>query len=171
MYATHPIFFTATIKDWILLLRNDKYKMIVIDSLSFLVKQKRIKVYGFVIMPNHIHLIWQIREGHTKQNVQRDFLKFTAQQIRFDLIEKYPMVLKKFEVNLRDRKYQFWQNRPLSVELYSENVLEQKLDYIHNNPIQERWNLCTYPEKYEYSSAEFYYCNTTKWDFLSHYKD
>ena len=71
----HPLyFFTATIKDWISLLKDDKYKDIIINSLRFLVNNKRVNIYCFVIMPNHIHLIWQIKEGHKKENVQRDFL-------------------------------------------------------------------------------------------------
>ena len=48
-------FFTATNLWWKKLLQPDKYKQIIIDSLKFLVENKRVKVYGFVIMPNHIH--------------------------------------------------------------------------------------------------------------------
>ncbi|MDR6563262.1 MULTISPECIES: hypothetical protein [unclassified Arcicella] len=48
-------FFTATILSWKPLLKPDKYKQIIIDSLKFLVENHRVKVYGFVIMPNHIH--------------------------------------------------------------------------------------------------------------------
>lgn len=54
---------------------------IIIDSLSYLTNAERVKVYPFVIMDNHFHLIWQIVGDHTKEDVQRDFLKFTGQQI------------------------------------------------------------------------------------------
>jgi len=83
----YPQFFTATILEWKPLVKQDKYKDIIIDSLSFLVQQNRVKVYSFVIMPNHIHLIWQIQPGHKRENVQRNFLKYTAQKIKFDLSE------------------------------------------------------------------------------------
>lgn len=83
----YPQFFTATILEWKHLLKQDNYKDIIIGSLKFLVKEKRVKVYGFVIMPNHIHIIWQIQVGHKRENVQRDFLKFTSQTIKYDLIE------------------------------------------------------------------------------------
>jgi REP element-mobilizing transposase RayT len=43
-------------------------------------------VYGFVIMPNHMHIIWQIAEGYKRENAQRDFLKYTAQKIKQDLL-------------------------------------------------------------------------------------
>ena len=51
--------------------------------------------------------------------------------------------LLKFEVNDSDRTYQFWERNPLSVEIYSKEIAEQKLRYIHNNPRQEKWNLAS----------------------------
>jgi putative transposase len=120
-------FFTATNLWWKKLLQPDKYKQVIIDSLKFLVENERVKVYGFVIMPNHIHIIWKINENHKLEDVQRDFLKFTAQVIKSDLAENHPNVLKIFEVNLKDRKYQFWERNPLSVDLYSREVVSQKL--------------------------------------------
>ena len=113
------------------------------DSLAFLVENNRMKVYGFVIMrntaqPNHIHVVWKINENHRREDVQRDFLKFTAQPIKQDLEENHPAVLPYFEVNLKDRKYQFWERNPLSVDLYSRRIVHQKLVYIHNNPLQDK---------------------------------
>ncbi len=81
----HPQYFTATILDWQHLLKPDKYKNIIIQSLQFLVKEKRIELNAFAIMSNHIHLIWQMQQGYTKDNVQRDFLKYTSQTIIRDL--------------------------------------------------------------------------------------
>ena len=83
----HPQFFTATILEWKRLLQPVKYKHIIIESLSYLVKNKRIILFGFVIMDNHIHLVWQMNTGMKRENIQRDFLKFTAQQIKFDLLQ------------------------------------------------------------------------------------
>ena len=54
-----PQFYTATILEWKPLLKEDKYKDVLIESLRFLVSEKRITLYAFVIMSNHIHLIWQ----------------------------------------------------------------------------------------------------------------
>ncbi|WP_369426430.1 hypothetical protein [Pontibacter anaerobius] len=56
----HIAFFTATILEWKHLLKPDKYKQIIVDSLGYLVEQKRVKVYAFVIMPNHLHLLWKM---------------------------------------------------------------------------------------------------------------
>ena len=118
----YPQFFTATILEWKHLLENDKYKDIIVDSLRFLVEEKRILVYAFVIMPNHLHTIWQIQAGHLRKNVQRDFLKFTAQNIKYDLRDNNRDLLREFEVNARDRQHQFWERNPLSVDIYSRKV-------------------------------------------------
>ncbi len=167
----HVQFFTATILKWIPVLKRDDYKQVIVDSLKFLVAQERCEVYAFVIMPNHIHLIWQINQHHKRSDVQRDFLKFTGQQIRFRLKDYNPKLLSKFEVSLKDRKYQFWQRNALSVDLLSREMIEQKLDYIHANPVTRNWNLVDDFIKYHYSSASFYEDNTTEFTFLKHYME
>ena len=58
------LFFTATILDWKPLLKPDDHKKIIMDSLKFLTLNKRIFLYGFVIMPNHIHLLWRMQENN-----------------------------------------------------------------------------------------------------------
>ncbi|NVJ45491.1 MAG: transposase [Cytophagia bacterium] len=169
---THYIqFFTATIYKWIPVLFDNKLKDIITDSLAYLVKEKRCRVYGFVIMPNHLHLLWKINDNHRAQDVQRDFLKYTAQQIRFILNDSNSELLSKFEVNLKDRKYQFWQRNSLSTDLWSRKTVEQKLDYIHFNPVSGKWNLSEDFSKYYHSSASFYEDDTNRFPFLSHYME
>ncbi|WP_205500402.1 transposase [Rufibacter psychrotolerans] len=165
----HISFFTATILEWKHLLKPEKYKNIILDSLQFLVTQKRVKVYGFVIMPNHLHLLWKMEEPHLRENVQRDFLKFTGQQLKFNLAQNHPAVLERFRVNAKDRQYQIWERNPLSVYCYSVAMTEQKLEYIHQNPVQEKWKLAETPEDYYYSSARFYRVNKDDFGFLTHY--
>ena len=167
----YPQFFTATVLEWKHLLKEDKYKDIIIESLRFLVTEKRVIIYAFVIMPNHLHLIWQIQGGYKREDVQRDFLKFTAQKIKYDLKENNVELLKKFEVNAKDRQYQFWERNPLSIDIYSQKVFMEKLNYIHHNPVQEKWNLCKYAEDYEYSTAMFYKYGKDNWGFLTHIVD
>jgi putative transposase len=128
-------FFTATILEWKQLLKPDKYKEIITGSLAYLVEHQRIKVYAFIIMSNHLYLIWQVQAGNTLPDVQRDFLKYTAQQIKSDLSIHHPLVLERFKVKAKDRQYQFWEHNLLSVDLYTHEVFLQKLEYIHWNPI------------------------------------
>jgi putative transposase len=107
-------------------------------------------------MPNHLHLIWNICEGNKLQDVQRDFLKFTAQQIKFYLQENNQEILNKLLVNEKDRKYQIWERNPKNIEIENELIFAQKLEYMHNNPLQEKWKLCTSPIEFKFSSAKFY---------------
>lgn len=165
----YPQFFTVTCLEWKKLLQADKYKDIVAESLRFLVKEERIILYGFVIMSNHLHLVWQMRAGHKRPDVQRDFLKFTAQQIKAELKQHHPAVLEQFLVKAADRRYQFWERNPLSVDLWTEKVLLQKLIYLHQNPV--RAGLCQWPEQYRYSSASFYHTGVDNWGFLTHLRD
>ena len=61
--------------------------------------------------------------------------------------------LQAYEVNAVDSKYNFWQRDALNIELFTSGVLNQKINYIHNNPV--RASFCKWPEEYHYSSALF----------------
>jgi len=100
-----------------------------------LVEDKRIKLYAFVMMKDHIHLIGQMQPLIHPQHVQSDFHKYTAQRIKHDLQKNHPELLAHFESDANDRSYQFWKRRALSVELSTNKVYLQKLDYIHRNPV------------------------------------
>jgi REP element-mobilizing transposase RayT len=165
----HPQFFTATIYEWQPLLKDDKVKDIIVNSLRFLVKDNRISLYSFVIMSNHIHLIWRIKSPHLLKNVQRDFLKYTAQQIKFYLQKTDALLLDTCKVNHHDREYMIWKTDSLSVDLYSKKIFDQKMDYIHNNPVEA--GICSLPEEYEYSSASHYIINKSEWDFIASYDE
>ena len=164
-------FFTATMLKWQHLLKPDKYKQVIVDSMKFLVDDNRAWIYGFVVMPNHIHLLWRINNGHEEKSVQRDFLKFTAQTIKSDLTANHPKVLDYFKSTQKDRKYQFWERRPYSSTMYNRLVVEQKLDYMHNNPVVPRWKLAEEPGCYHFSSARYYLLNERQWDFITHYTE
>ena len=71
-------FSTATIIKWQMLLKPDKYRKIIIDSLSFLVHKNKIQVYGFVIMPNHIHIIWELLDLNGKEMPHASLFKYTS---------------------------------------------------------------------------------------------
>lgn len=135
------------------------------QSLSFLAQENRVKVFGFVIMSNHLHLICQARPSYTPQAIQSSFLKFTAQMIIKDLRNLHPQVLERFYVGVKDRKYQIWERNALGIEIKNHSVFNQKLDYIHYNPVKT--GLCTLPSAYTYSSASLYLQNTTQWNWLT----
>ena len=73
-------FWTDTIKDWRKLLEEDKFKEIIIECWRKLVKRKKIAIYGFVIMPNHLHIVWEMLEKNGKEMPHASFNKFTSHQ-------------------------------------------------------------------------------------------
>jgi putative transposase len=166
-----PYFYTATITKWQNLLKPDKYKDVIISSLDYLVAKGKIKVFGFVIMPNHIHLIWMMLEKNGKEMPHASFMKYTGHLFLEDLTKNHPQVLPYFEVDSSTRKHHFWQRNSLPIALYSPEVWKQKLDYIHNNPIAEKWKLADLPENYKYSSAKFYLDGIDEFGFLTHWQE
>jgi putative transposase len=148
-----PQFYTATILEWKPLLKQDKYKKIIVESLQFLVAYKRINLYAFVIMSNHMHLIWQPLLDNTPITIQHSLLTWAAQKIKADLEDNHPLVLPHFKVNAKDRQYQFWERNSLGIDLFNLEIFAQKLNYLHNNPVKA--GLCRLAEEYRYSSAKF----------------
>jgi REP element-mobilizing transposase RayT len=162
-------FFTATCLKWQPLLQPDEHKEIIMNSLKFLVEDKRIWLYGYVIMPNHIHLLWCKQDAWLEKNVQQMFLKFTAQQIKFRLVEHNPKELDNYISTQKDRDYHFWEHRAYTATMYNRKVASQKIDYMHHNPVKAE--LCDSPEQYVYSSYRFYELNENTPEFLTHYAD
>ncbi|MDP4285424.1 MAG: transposase, partial [Bacteroidota bacterium] len=113
-FNNHTQFFTATILEWKHLLKEDQYKQIIIDSLLFLKKEGSVVINAFVIMPNHMHLIWQIQDNYEPATIQMRFLKYTAQQMKFRLTDTNNKMLNDFLVDSKDRQYQFWERNSLS---------------------------------------------------------
>ena len=162
-----PQFYTASIYMRKMLLSDKEHKEIIVDSLKFMVAEKRIILYAFVIMGNHVHLIWQPMFGCNLPEIQSSFIKYTAKQLKRSMETSDHKMLDSFRVYKEDRAYQIWKRRPLSIELRTTAAFDQKLDYIHYNPV--RAGLCMNPESYYYSSAGFYYSAKDNFGMLTHY--
>jgi putative transposase len=164
-------FWTSTIKDWINLLTDDKYKFLIINTLKDLVEKKQIIVYGYVIMPNHLHLLWELTSLNGKEMPHASFNKATAHEIVKDLKADDTNLLATLKVEDKERSYRVWQRDPLAVTMDTIKKFEQKLDYVHDNPLVEKWSLAKFPEDYRWSSASFYERGIDEFKFLTHYKD
>ena len=164
-------FWTSTINCWFKLLADDDVKEIIVGSLRNLSDRNKIKLYAFVIMPNHIHLIWEELEKNGKESAHASFLKFTAHEFKKYLRAKDPASLRLYAVNAHNKNYEFWQRDPLAFELTKRKTALQKLEYIHMNPLGANWNLCDAPAKYKYSSAYFYETGIDNFGFLHHLLD
>jgi putative transposase len=162
-------FFTATCLNWQMLLQSDERKQVLMDSLRFLVEDKRIWLYCFVLMPNHIHLLWRKQDDWVNKNIEQIFLKYTAQQIKFRIVDQNPVELINYKSTQSDREYHFWERRPFKATMHNRKVAHQKMDYIHYNPVKA--GLCAKPEDYWYSSARYYELNRDDWGFITHYEE
>ncbi len=158
-------FLTFTVIDWVDVFTRKKYKLEIVDSLNYCVQEKGLIIYAWVIMSNHVHVIWQAKEGFQLSPIIRDFKKFIAKKI-ISLIEnenesRKIWMLKKFEFAgkrlKRISKYKFWKddNHAIFLDPFWPEMIDQKLDYIHNNPVKAM--LVDEPYHYIFSSAIDYY--------------
>ncbi|MES2798234.1 MAG: transposase [Bacteroidota bacterium] len=160
-----PSYLTAVCYDFKMLLADEQHKIVVINSLKYLVDAEQIIIYGYVIMSNHIHIIWHAIGIKTNEQLQRSLLKYTADEFKKCLKNTNEQFLAEFLVNKKDRNYQFWKRDSVQVDLYSEFFFRQKLEYIHMNPV--RAGLCALPEDYKYSSAVFYETGLDIWGLMN----
>jgi putative transposase len=165
-------FYTDTICEHKHLLIDDKMKMVIINSWKYLTETNKIKIYAFVIMPNHIHLIWKMLniDINGKESAAGSFAKFTAHQFKKILEVSNPTELEKYRVDKADRQYQFWKRDPLAIALTFEASFTQRLEYVHNNPVKEKWQLADLPENYRWSSARFYENGFDEFGIVSDYR-
>lgn len=153
-----------------MLLCNDQRKQIILDSLNYMVIKKRVEIHSFVIMPNHVHVTLNLLNEEKEETFQRDFLKFTSQQLIKKLIQENNQAeLDEYKSSQKDRIYHIWERRAKWIEIDNLAILEQKIEYIHNNPVQEKWKLVDLPEAYIWSSASFYLLNDKRYGFIKYY--
>ena len=162
-------FWTDTINEWKHLLKPDKYKQLVLNQWKDLKDKNLFTIYGFVVMPNHLHVLWELNGFNGHEMPHASFNKATSHLIIKDLKAFHINVLAHFKVTEKGRSYRVWQRDPLAVLMDSKSKFEQKLDYIHNNPLGEKWNLAKYPEEYYWSSAKFYETGIDDFGILTHY--
>ena len=164
-------FYTSSIRNWKPLIQQYNFEPIILNSLSFLNKKECLKIYGFVIMPNHFHLIWELLKPNGKESPVASLMKFTAHQFEKYLLQKDTGILNEFAVGWNSRQYNFWQPDADWFLLNNESTVLQKLNYMHVNPMQKHWSLINDPIKYPFSSAKFYETGVNDFDFLFDYRD
>ena len=154
---THLYFITATLCGWKQLFTEPAYTKIIFSSLAWLRSENRMILYAYVLMPSHIHAIVK-PIGRSIGSLVQNFGSFTAhailKQLRF---ENRTELLDFFHEERRDPRHNhsIWKDIQAK-NIYSEDVLQQKLEYIHNNPVDKEWSLCVDRADYLYSSACFY---------------
>ena len=154
--AERPHFVTCTTSNWLSLFSSANIANVLLDSLTFLVDNKRIIIYAYVIMEHHVHLL--LSSGKLSKEIGI-FKSFTARKI-IDYLqekkaEKILNLLSFYKLkHKKDRTYQLWQEGNHPQAIVNEEMMLQKIEYIHYNPVR-----CGYvdrPEHWRYSSARDY---------------
>lgn len=158
-------FWTATIHKWYHLLTPDENKSVLLNSLKELSDRGCLTIFAFVIMPNHIHLIFRQNKLNGKETPKGSFLKKTGHELLLCLKAKGKAHY--YQVNLANKSHEIWQRDSLAVEIYSRKVAEQKLKYIHLNPVSKKWMLAKDDIDYFYTSARFYETQVDDFGFLN----
>ncbi len=160
---TAAYFVSFAVVEWIDVFTRNEYKNIVLESLNYCQKEKGMEIYAWCIMTNHVHLVFRSISGQEPGRLLGDFKRFTSKAIVKSIMEntkesRKEWLLEQFEKAAKSKsnvtKYQFWRQDNKPIELWSKKVIDQKILYIHNNPVEE--GLVARPEDYLYSSARDY---------------
>lgn len=156
-------FVSFAVVDWIDVFSSRAYINILLETLEFCQKHKGMKIYAWCVMPNHVHLVFRSMVDQKPELLLGDFKRFTSQNI-VSAIKQDPhetrkdFFLTKFSIaaskSSNVKHLQFWQHDNRPIELWSKNVVDQKINYIHNNPVTA--GLVSRPEDYLFGSASDY---------------
>jgi putative transposase len=153
----HLYFITASVCGWKQLFTEPSYAEIVLNSLAWLRKENRMKLYAYVLMPSHLHTISQPVDRSIGELLQ-NFASFTAHALLHQLESDHRQgLLTFFHDQRRDirAEHSLWQDVQAK-NIYSKKFLIQKMEYIHQNPVSKEWKLVKDRAEYKYSSACFY---------------
>ena len=153
--VTSPHFMTCTVLHWIPVFTRRETVAILFDSLQFLMNEG-LTIYAYVILENHLHLIAQ--SAQLDRDIAR-FKSYTARQLIQYLSEhRVKTILDQLafykKAHKNDRAYQFWQEGVHPEWIQNEAMMKQKIDYIHQNPVERGY--VDKPEDWRYSSARNY---------------
>jgi REP element-mobilizing transposase RayT len=153
---TQVHFLTCTVVNWLPVFSTPPIAQILLDSWTFLQRENRLTLYAYVIMVNHIHFV--ASSLHLIKEVAA-FKSFSARTIIDYLRDKNAYrVLEQLErhklEHKRDRTYQLWQEGSHPQLIQNDEMMRQKIEYIHDNPVKR--GFVDDPTHWRYSSARNY---------------
>ena len=157
-------FITCTVVGWVDVFTRRQYCELLIESLQHCQREKGLVIGAWCIMSNHIHLIVSRNKACKLEEIVRDFRKFTSVQLCKAIEEnreesRQAWMLAYFKqaalASKKHTKYMFWQNEYHPIELSTNAMMDQKLAYIHDNPVKA--GIVDSAAAYTYSSAKDYY--------------
>ena len=156
-------FITFTCHQWLPLIAQTNSYDIVYNWFNHLTSKGHY-VAGFVIMPNHVHVLIAFRNtgqsintivGNGKRFIAYEIIKRLQTQQETKLLHQLHLSVEAKDLE-RNKKHEVWEDSFDWKECRTNNYMEQKLTYMHANPCKGKWNLSIAPIDYEHSSARFY---------------
>jgi REP element-mobilizing transposase RayT len=156
-------YLTLTVVGWVDVFTRNSHKDALIESLRYCIKNKGLNVYAYCLMTNHLHMVVNCNEPFQLKDVIRDFKRHTVKTIIDQIINKpesrREWMLREFEAAAdktdRNKTYKFWKSGNHAIELFTEKFVWEKINYIHNNPVKEKY--VKNPQEWLYSSASNYW--------------
>ena len=169
MPYTHSYFSTLTINNWISLFEDfPKCYDVIYETLTYLTKENIVTIYAFVVMRDHMHLLWKPSSAYEIITVVTKFKKFTGRKFRShlqlydsDYLDQY------FMSNRKDRNFKFWKINSSNLLTQHQDIFIQKINYIHENPTKGDYKVCNNPIEYYHSSANSYKLSSSEFPFLT----
>jgi REP element-mobilizing transposase RayT len=156
-------FVSFAVVNWIDVFANEEYIEILLESLRFSQQKKGMEIYAWVVMTNHVHLVFRSIQGIKPEQLLGDFKRFTSRKIVQTIKDssdesQKDWLLKQFHEAAQQtsnvKHHQFWRHDNHPIELWSNGVIAEKINYIHNNPVKA--GIVENPEDYKWSSAKDY---------------
>lgn len=162
-------FVTLTVIKWLDIFISHDYNEIILESLKYCQHYKGLSIFAWVLMPDHMHMVVRADGEYTLSEILRDFKKYTTKRIIKQLKQEPENMMDYIPVNKnvllnefekagrnlkRIKKYKFWQDGNHPKEIITNHFLNEKVNYIHMNPVEGM--LVSNPEDYLYSSARNY---------------
>lgn len=154
-------YLTLQVVYWADIFTRQVYRNIVIESLSYCRQNKGLEIFSYVIMSNHIHIIVRSKNG-TLSDTIRDFKRHTSKKIvecikeQTESRREWLLMIFRYAArkHKRNNEYQFWTHENHAIEHNIAKMIEQRINYIHENPV--RAGIVVNAEDYLYSSARNY---------------
>jgi len=152
-------FISFAVINWIDVFVRDIYCNIITENLKYCQKEKGMEIFAWCIMPSHLHLIFRAK-ANNPSDILRDFKRHTSKELQNSILDNPTESRKEWMLWMMERagqrnsnvsKRQFWQQHNKPIELWSAKVIDQKVNYIHNNPVEA--GLVSEDYHWKYSSA------------------
>ena len=169
-------FLTLTVVGWVDVFTRQVYRDMLLDGIRFHQRERGLSLHGWCVMSNHLHMIATSPIVGMSATL-RDLKKYTSRKILGQISDLHlesrkswmlPVFSEAGRMNSRNECFQFWKQDNCPKVIFSSEFAQQKLNYIHQNPVKAGW--VRRAEDYVYSSAIDYHtgrnCGLLHVDFI-----